>query len=173
MITPFALDDSHCIAIWKNALLTKWHNGAPIGKLRKFATALGRLSADHPEGVVAVIWLVDRLPIPEAEGRDLVATMMKDHEKTLRGWYLIIEGSGFRASAARTVAATIRLMSRSAPYPWKITSTTSECIPWLVTSMAAGSTHVTSIEVEAALEEVTKAIAGVAGAQSFANAEQR
>jgi hypothetical protein len=149
-------DDAHAIGTYRNAVLSHWRAGAPTSQLRQMRTILGRHILRNRQGVVMVIRLVENLPIPESDGRDLISGMMKEYDASLLGWVLIIEGSGFRSAAARTAASTFRLMSR-AGFEFKIASGVPEIAPWIATRMSVGEDTSTA-EITAALREIAERV---------------
>lgn len=145
--------------------MSLWRCGAPIGPLRQLSSILGETCKAHPEGVAMIIRLTDELPIPESEGRDLISKMMQAHDKSLLGWCIVIEGTGFRAAAARTAASTFRLLAR-ASFPLKIASNVPEMAPWIVTRLSIGA-PVAADEFRKAMDELDARVprpAQVAGA---------
>lgn len=89
------------------------------------------------------------------EVREKSAELARAH--AILGAAIVIEGSGFRPAATRTLVAGMYLVTKK-EYPHKIVSTTSEGAEWLVPILAqAGIKHSTA-DIVAAAEKARAAI---------------
>jgi hypothetical protein len=108
---------------------------ARSGDIIAMRDALVAYADADPAPVHVFVVVQERATIGE-NGRKQITRMMQDAVGRTAAWTVVIEGSGFWASAARSIAAGIRLASRSA-YPLKVASTLDEGIRWMTSKTDA------------------------------------
>ena len=78
----------------------------------------------------------------DAEGRKGVADLSTKYTNHISGTAVICEGTGFRATAIRSIVTAVRMASR-ASHPQKVFATAEEAIGWLAT-LPPGGIHIPS-----------------------------
>jgi hypothetical protein len=89
------------------------------------------------------------------EVRDKSAELARAHP--ILGAAIVIEGSGFRPAATRTLVAGMYLVTKKA-YPHKIVSTPAEGAEWLVPLLASAGVQHTANEIVLAAEKTRAAL---------------
>ena len=69
-------------------------------------------------------------PGPAPEARDAVAELTRQHNKHITGAAIVCDGTGFRATAVRSMVTAIHMASRSS-HPSKVFTTTEPALDWL------------------------------------------
>lgn len=146
-------DESYCIALWRNLVASAWSGTPTPTRVLRLREAIQTAVQRSPDGVFVVLRLGALLPIPEGEARSIVVETMRRFDKDLLGWIIVMEGEGFRAAAARTVASTVRLLAR-ASFPMTITADVSEGAS-LIAARIEASPH----EVRRVLDRVQSELA--------------
>jgi hypothetical protein len=78
----------------------------------------------------------------DAEGRKAVAELSTRYTNHICGTAVVCEGTGFRATAIRSIVTAVRMASR-ASHPQKVFATAEESIAWLA-ALLPGSIHIPS-----------------------------
>lgn len=93
---------------------------------RAFATIVQR------QQKLCALSIVDSPPGPGADpaARDAVAELTRQHNKHITGAAIVCDGTGFRATAVRSMVTSIHMASRSS-HPSKVFATTGPALDWL------------------------------------------
>jgi hypothetical protein len=144
-----AADDEYCIALWGNLLASAWSGTPTPSRVLRLRESINEASRKNPDGIIVVLRLGALLPIPEGEARAIVVETMRRFDKDLLSWVIVMEGEGFRAAAARTVASTVRLLARGS-FPMPITGDVREAASLIAARMPTA----TAGEVKRVLDQV-------------------
>jgi serine/threonine protein kinase len=94
-----------CVAVWRE--------NSTLARIERQRDALAHVVAGYP-GEASFLCVVESTSAPPDEaGRRASSRMIEDLGANLRAVAIVIEGSGFRASIVRSVAAGIVLLARS------------------------------------------------------------
>jgi hypothetical protein len=123
-----AWNHDYAIGYWRNVFVCvpKQSNiNCPI-VLRK---ELERLARGASAGLGLIVIIEPSATSPPGDERKRFAAINRE-VAGLKGVAVVFEGSGFKASAVRSVAAAIAFLSRS-PIPHKVFSTIEEAVRWM------------------------------------------
>jgi stage II sporulation SpoAA-like protein len=116
------------------------------------AAALGRAMAQLVErhSKISSLSVVERKvgPSIDADGRKAVADLSTRYTHHITGTAVVCEGTGFRATAIRSIVTAVRMASR-ASHPQKVFATVEEAVAWLAPM------HVGGVHVPTALQSIT------------------
>ena len=120
-----------------NVFITISRHRAEVDTLRRMRTALTSHFKRWPAGVgtISVMESTSYSGQVTHDEREEMAKMSRDY--AARAVALVIEGTGFRPAAIRTMLAGLYLVSRPT-YPRRIFDTVDHGIGWLVPSASAG-----------------------------------
>jgi hypothetical protein len=112
-------DDRSAAATWRNLFVVVLRQRAGAERLRRYRRVLERHVAAWP-GQYASVTVLEATAYSEtvpADEREEMARMMRDFHGL--GSAVVLEGTGFRPAAARTMLAGVYLITRP-PYPHKV-----------------------------------------------------
>lgn len=127
---------------WKNVSIGVWVGQATVAAVE----ALFRFGKDmvqlYPDGHSSVVFILDKLPAPPADARELLGTLFSARS-TLACTAVILEGSGFWASGLRSmIANTHRTASGSVKL--RVDTSIEEVLAWFPAEHA----RLTGIELD-------------------------
>ncbi len=114
------------------------------GGLEASAKGMARLAQRY--GKLCSISVIER-QAPTAmnpETRDAATELTRKYTKSISGAAVICEGTGFRATAVRSVVTAIHMASSSS-HPCKVFATTGPAAEWLATTQPVGTVDVPSL----------------------------
>jgi hypothetical protein len=113
-----------------NVLISCWSAQGTAALIDELGSALGAFIASHPEGVSNVHVIAAGLPLATNEARDALGALMKVHGAQLACVGIVLEGSGFWASATRGLIVGLQLLARNL-FAMRTCATVSELVDWL------------------------------------------
>jgi hypothetical protein len=118
----------------------------------------------HRYGSVSSISFVERKAGPNTtpEARDSIAEIVRKHTRCITGAAVVCEGTGFRATAIRSIVTAIHMASRS-QHTSRVFSVAEPAIEWLATTRKDGALDVRLL-VEASATLRAKLLAQLARA---------
>jgi hypothetical protein len=99
------------LATWRNLVIVVWSGTVTVPALRSVETASRDVLQRFPQGNCAVSLTLEETPMPGAEVRRVGSELARDLGPRSLASATVIEGSGFFASAARSVIAGVMLVS--------------------------------------------------------------
>ena len=103
--SPFVL---HCepgayqYTAWKGISIGVWVGQATLNAVKGLLTLGQEMHDRHPEGHSSIVFILDKLPAPPPEARELLSRIFSARSK-LACTAVILEGSGFWASGLRAM----------------------------------------------------------------------
>jgi hypothetical protein len=126
-----ALTRTFALATWGPFLLTSWRERIQATDLTQCLAASRSLHAAHANGRVATLAVVDAaVSLPDDATRKLSVQMMDAMNGVQAGSATVIDGDGFRVSAARAAFAGMTMLSRTS-WPQKVFATVEDAASWL------------------------------------------
>jgi len=97
--------------IWKNVVITLWFGAATLESCASLERGTRKQTAEHPEGLSMVnIMVPGSRSLPGAAVRAELARIMREHATHAAAIAVIIPGSGFWASALRSVVVALSML---------------------------------------------------------------
>jgi hypothetical protein len=128
-------DAHHLTFTWGPLLGTLWKRETHVTAVEALKTILRSLAATVPNKKVGVLTIVAAdAPLPSAEARSALVELFHDSAEAVVCSAVVFEGSGFRASAVRSVATGLALLARQ-PFPHRIFANTRTAFNWTETEM--------------------------------------
>ncbi|TPV95453.1 MAG: hypothetical protein B7733_09875 [Myxococcales bacterium FL481] len=127
----------HVLATYKNLSIVIWRLNTQPNACRALHRQTNRLADKFPDGV-GLLTVVERsAPMPSTESRKLIASFFAGSTR-IKASAVAMEGSGFRASAVRSVVAGLTMMAKQ-PFPHKVFATLAVGLHWLVPELNANA----------------------------------
>ena len=112
--------DEHCVATWRNVLLTTWRGAVPVAPLAATRAISFGLAEQCPEGVA----------VYNSETRKLAADIIHDTGDHLRCTSTCVIADGIWAGMARAALAGITLLARHT-HPQKVFGDLASAAEWV------------------------------------------
>ncbi|MEM7155953.1 MAG: hypothetical protein AAF799_24085 [Myxococcota bacterium] len=150
----FAEHREACGATWRNFVIWASVAEPTLEITQKWADKFLEQVQSCSHGVTLVIIVRENSPMPPQEVRSLIVRTIKDLGSDLQCWAVVIEGSGFFASMARSVMAGMIALARR-NFRTKTMSEVDAAAPWLAEHASGpdGARYSTE-EIQFALNEV-------------------
>lgn len=108
---PLGRGDGYLFAGYHNVLIAIWTaqgTGERIAALDRVTAPFAR---KHPEGFSSVQFIAKGLPLANSEARERLIALMRRHHDELGCIGTVLDGSGFLASATRSLILGMRLLA--------------------------------------------------------------
>ena len=117
-------------ATFRNVLIATWtiQSTGPLAK--KLGDVSAAFTRAHPEGFSTIHVIAKKPPLPTTEAREEFAALTRQYAKQLACVGTVLEGSGFWASAVRSMVVGIRLLAAQ-PFEMQVYSSIEELAAWL------------------------------------------
>jgi hypothetical protein len=141
-----SVPDVYTAYIWKNVAITLWFGPATLESCAILERGCRKQAAEHPEGLSLVnIMIPGGRSMPSAAVRSELARIMREHTQNAAAIAVIIPGSGFWASALRSLIVALSML-RPREMPLQIFGSAPPLVEWLLPLHAAR----TGLQLEAA-----------------------
>lgn len=94
-------------------LIASWTAQGTRPLIEALGRALATFVAQHPEGISNVHIIAAGLPLANAEAREALSGLMQKHDRHLACGGTVLDGTGFWASATRSVIMSLQLLTPS------------------------------------------------------------
>jgi hypothetical protein len=114
----------------QNVLIASWTAQGTGPLIDALGRTLSAFIAQHPEGVSTVHLIAGGLPLADAAARAALGVLMKRHAGALACNGTVLGGTGFWASATRSMMVGFQLIAPST-YAMRTCATISEVVAWM------------------------------------------
>lgn len=121
----------YLFAAHHNVLIASWTAQGTRPLIDALGRALGVFVAEHPEGISSIHLIAAGLPLANAEAREGLSALMKLHNGALACAGTVLDGTGFWASATRSVIMGLQLMTPSS-FAMRTCATDAELAGWML-----------------------------------------
>jgi hypothetical protein len=122
---------SFAIATWSHVLMVRWESAADGSAVERLAKVSKDLAAEqHQTRRSNVHIILDTAGLPTPEARAGFIHLMKAHADRLACVAIVVGGSGFLASAMRSLMTGMRLLSPRS-FNYRLHGSTDEVVKWL------------------------------------------
>lgn len=125
-----ASDADHAVGTWNDYFIVIWRNETKMEAVEGMTKLFDEFAGQHPDGVGFVTIVERNAPLPPGSVRDALARFL-GQATTIKGSGVVFEGSGFRASAVRSVVTGLTMLAKQ-PFPHKVFATVEQVTTWLV-----------------------------------------
>jgi hypothetical protein len=110
-----------------------WKRDTTAEGVEALAQTYREHAARYPSGVYLLTIVERDAPMPPTEQREAVAVFLRSGSGRTRMSAVVIEGTGFRAAAVRSVVTGLAMLVRL-PYPHEIFGSLEQAAKWLGTT---------------------------------------
>ncbi|HEY6877594.1 MAG TPA: hypothetical protein VI299_06220 [Polyangiales bacterium] len=118
---------------WDRCVGVVWKRETTAEGVEALTEAYREQTARYPSGVYLLTIVEKDAPMPPVEQREAVAVFLRSGAGRTRMSAVVIEGTGFRAAAVRSVVTGLAMLVRL-PYPHEIFSSLEQAAKWLGTT---------------------------------------
>jgi hypothetical protein len=93
-------------------LLVAWHKGITAPDVYKFTESTQAANRQHPTGFAVLSFTYTDVLVPDAEARAALLEVNKLDSPAYRGAVVVLTGSGFGASVARSIMGAMSLVRK-------------------------------------------------------------
>jgi hypothetical protein len=115
----------------KNVLIASWTAQGTGPLIDALGRALGAFAEQHPEGISNVHIIAAGLPLANNDARAALSALMKKHDTDLACAGTVLDGTGFWASATRSVIMSLQLLTPSS-FAVRTCGSDSELATWML-----------------------------------------
>jgi hypothetical protein len=115
----------------RNVLIASWTAQGTGPLIAALGRALEAFNAQHPEGISNVHIIAAGLPLANSEAREALSALMKKHDGDLGVAGTVLDGTGFWASATRSVIMSLQMLTPSS-FAMRTCATDSELAAWMI-----------------------------------------
>jgi hypothetical protein len=126
--TPDAL-----VMTWDRCVGVVWKRETTAEGVEVLQETYREQATRYPSGVYLLTIIEKGAPMPSTEQREEVAVFLRSGSGRTRMSAVVIEGTGFRAAAVRSVVTGLAMLVRL-PYPHEIFGTLEQAAKWLGTT---------------------------------------
>jgi hypothetical protein len=144
----------YAVATWENVLIGCWRIQSNVTVITELGAGAAILNRKYPGGFsnLHVIW--DDPPLPGADTRKLLQRQLNDYATPLACLGVVLEGTGFWASAVRSFVIGLRILAPRS-FEMNITGSIQDLVTWAVPIHNAATAHPVAV---AALTKVLSAL---------------
>ena len=101
----------YALASWNEIAALVWRHETTLEGIQNSNTLVAEVARRHPKGIALLTVISAVAPMPSSEARKTLADLMSSN-RCIRCSAVIMEGTGFRAAAVRSVVTSLTLLSR-------------------------------------------------------------
>jgi hypothetical protein len=120
----------YLFAAHRNVFIASWTAQGTRPLIDALGRVLGAFIAQHPEGISNIHLIAAGLPLANTEAREGLSALMKRHGGALACAGTVLDGTGFWASATRSVIMSLQLMTPSS-FAMRTCATDGELASWI------------------------------------------
>jgi hypothetical protein len=119
------------IASWKGVVMVRWESAATGGAVERLAKVSADLAADEREPARSNVHIIaDGAGLPTPDARAGFIRLMKQHAGRLACVAIVVGGTGFLASAMRSLMTGMRLLAPRS-FNYRLHGSIHEVVEWL------------------------------------------
>lgn len=114
-------DDNHVLASWQQIFAVVWRQDTTLAGARALHRECGQFATTHPRGMGLLTIVSAKAPMPASPVRQAVADFLAQGSTSIKCSAVLMEGTGFRAAAVRSVVTGLTMLAKQA-YPHRVCS---------------------------------------------------
>jgi hypothetical protein len=121
----------YLFAAHRNVLIASWAAQGTGPLIHALGLTLSKFVAQHREGISSIHIIAADLPLANSEARDALSVLMKKHDADLACAGTVLDGTGFWASATRSVIMGLQLLTPSS-FAMRTCGSDAELAAWML-----------------------------------------
>jgi hypothetical protein len=130
-----------CIGTWQGILMVRWERTADADAVERLAKVSTALMADNAYPRRSNVHIIsESAGVPSAAARAGFVQLMKEHADRMACVCIVVEATGFLASAMRSFLTGMRLLAPRA-FQYRLFGSVEEAVAWLPAEHRARTGH--------------------------------
>ncbi|WP_433931410.1 serine/threonine-protein kinase [Sorangium cellulosum] len=147
----------YVMASWRQIFCIIWRRETAEDDVRRVSEACAEFAKQHPRGIGLLTIVEDGAPLPQAPARRALARFLAEASAFIRCSAVVLEGSGFRAAAVRSVVTGLSLVARQR-FPHKVCDIEEAGLMFAEILPAATGIAVSDAALRASLDELREVV---------------
>ena len=102
----------YALASWNEIVAVVWRHETTVEAVRQLDEAVAELARSHPKGIGMLTVVAEGAPLPPSAARKAIADLLTASTAFIRCSVVIMEGTGFRAAAVRSVVTGLTMLAK-------------------------------------------------------------
>ncbi|WP_437287418.1 serine/threonine-protein kinase [Sorangium sp. So ce406] len=152
-----ARQPNYVLASWRQIFCTIWLQETAEDDVRRVSEACAEFAKQHPRGIGLLTIVEGEAPLPQAAARRALARFLAEASAFIRCSAVVLEGSGFRAAAVRSVVTGLSLVARQR-FPHRVCDIEEAGLMFAEILPAATGIAVSDVALRASLDELREVV---------------
>lgn len=148
---------NYIVASWRQIFCIIWLQETAEDDVRRVSEACAEFAKQHPRGIGLLTIVEGAAPLPQAPARRALARFLAEASAFIRCSAVVLEGSGFRAAAVRSVVTGLSLVARQR-FPHRVCDIEEAGRMFAEILPAATGISVSDTALRASLDELRAAV---------------
>jgi hypothetical protein len=114
-------DDNYVLASWQQIFAVVWRQDTTLEGAQALQRECCKFATKHPRGIGLLTIVSEKAPMPASPVRQAVADFLGQGSTYIKCSAVLMEGTGFRAAAVRSVVTGLTMLAKQA-YPHRVCS---------------------------------------------------
>jgi hypothetical protein len=146
-------DDNYVLASWQQIFAVVWRNETTLDGVRALHSECSKFATKHPRGIGLLTIVSAGAPMPASPVRQAVAAFLAQGSLYIKCSGVLMEGTGFRAAAVRSVVTGLTMLAKQA-YPHRVCSVHDAASMLAHALTAAGGRTIDPAALRVAIDEL-------------------
>lgn len=145
-------DDNHVLASWQQIFAVVWRQDTTLEGAQALNRECLAFATKHPRGIGLLTIVSAKAPMPTSPVRRVVADFLAQGSTYIKCSAVLMEGTGFRAAAVRSVVTGLTVLAKQA-YPHRVCSV-PDAVTMFTNALVASGPPVNPTALRAAIDEL-------------------
>lgn len=145
-------DDNHVLASWQQIFAVVWRQDTTLEGAQALNRECLAFATKHPRGIGLLTIVSAKAPMPTSPVRRVVADFLAQGSTYIKCSAVLMEGTGFRAAAVRSVVTGLTVLAKQA-YPHRVCSV-PDAVTMFTNALVASGPAVNPTALRAAIDEL-------------------
>jgi hypothetical protein len=146
-------DDDHVLASWQRIFAVVWRQRTTLVGTENLRRECRKFAAKHADGIGLLTVVAAEAPMPASPVRQAVAEFLAEGGAYIKCSSVLMEGTGFRAAAVRSVVTGLTMLARQC-YPHRVCSVPDAAAMLSQTLSASGRPTINPTALRVAIDEL-------------------
>jgi hypothetical protein len=150
-------EDDYVLASWQQIFAVVWRRETTLQGARALLRECNQFATRHPQGIGLLTIVSEKAPMPASPVRKEVADFLTQGSAYIKCSVVLMEGTGFRAAAVRSVVTGLTLLAKQT-YPHRVCSLPDAVMLLSRTLPTASGVAVNPKALRAAIDELRERV---------------
>ena len=148
-----AQDEDYVLATWQQIFVVVWRRDTTLEAVAALHRECREFATKHPLGIGLLTIVSEKAPMPPSPARHAVADFLAQGSAYIKCSAVLMEGTGFRAAAVRSVVTGLTMLAKQA-YPHRVCSLPDAVAMLSHTLTRVGGRALNATAMHAAIDEL-------------------